>query len=311
MDRIRIGKNRRRVETEQGMPVFLLADTVWSASSRASDKDWDAYLTRRAAQGFNAVLLDALPADAQPARLAQLAQAALDHGLYPILPAASQLEFEADDGSVQSLELTGLPDEAPRACRPSADASEEELCEAQVAQLQVLSADELAHALPDLPVMSVPALDRPGSDRTHIRAALWRALLGGAVAGVAYQALGLWDWTNPAYACTYPAAEDYVFAKQAVDYFDLTWGEPWAEILSTATADAGVAAARTSSTALVYVPNPQPITLRGDFSEAFVQAIDLTSGEGTRLDFVRDEVEDTSSVQAHPFAQDALYVIRL
>ena len=311
MDRIVIGKNRRRVETEQGMPVFLLADTVWNASSRASDKDWDAYLTRRAAQGFNAVLLDVLPADARPERLAQLAQAALDHGLYPILPAASQVELVGADGAAQAVELTGLPAEAPRACRPSSDASEDELREAQAAQLQVLAADELDNALPELPVMSVPALDRPGSERGRLRAALWHALLGGAVAGVAYQALGLWDWSNPALACTYPAAEDYVFAKQAVDYFDLTWGEPWPDILDAAARVVGVAAARTSSTALVYVPTPAPITLLGDFSETFVQAIDLTSGEGTRLDFVRDEAADRSAVPAHPFAHDALYVIRL
>jgi hypothetical protein len=40
---------------------FVLADTVWSALSDATDDEWEYYLDRRADQGFNAALVSVLP----------------------------------------------------------------------------------------------------------------------------------------------------------------------------------------------------------------------------------------------------------
>jgi hypothetical protein len=47
--------------TIDGQPVFLLADTVWSAFMDAGDDEWTFYLRHRARQGFNAALVSALP----------------------------------------------------------------------------------------------------------------------------------------------------------------------------------------------------------------------------------------------------------
>jgi hypothetical protein len=44
-----------------GRPWFLLADTIWSAFTHVPEPDWTAYLRRRSAQGFNSLLISALP----------------------------------------------------------------------------------------------------------------------------------------------------------------------------------------------------------------------------------------------------------
>jgi hypothetical protein len=44
-----------------GRRSFLLADTVWSALSDATDDEWEYYLDRRARQGFNGALMSVLP----------------------------------------------------------------------------------------------------------------------------------------------------------------------------------------------------------------------------------------------------------
>jgi len=44
-----------------GRQRFLLADTVWSALSDATDDEWAYYLDRRARQGFNGALISVLP----------------------------------------------------------------------------------------------------------------------------------------------------------------------------------------------------------------------------------------------------------
>ncbi|HEV2529695.1 MAG TPA: DUF4038 domain-containing protein [Thermomicrobiales bacterium] len=44
-----------------GRPVFLLADTCWAAFTRAADQEWLSYLRLRHQQGFNGVLISALP----------------------------------------------------------------------------------------------------------------------------------------------------------------------------------------------------------------------------------------------------------
>ena len=44
-----------------GRSAFLLADTVWSALSDATDEEWRFYVERRSRQGFNGALLSVLP----------------------------------------------------------------------------------------------------------------------------------------------------------------------------------------------------------------------------------------------------------
>ena len=44
-----------------GRRSFLLADTVWSALSDATDDEWEYFLDRRARQGFNGALMSVLP----------------------------------------------------------------------------------------------------------------------------------------------------------------------------------------------------------------------------------------------------------
>lgn len=96
-----------------GQPRFLLADTLWCAFNRPTDQEWRSFLRRRRRQGFNAVNISVLPiahdrstsheehepfeADgegrwdlARPSagyfrRARALAEAAVEHGIVPVL----------------------------------------------------------------------------------------------------------------------------------------------------------------------------------------------------------------------------------
>lgn len=41
--------------TQEGQPLFWLADTAWNLWCRGTPEEWDAYLSQRKAQGFNAI----------------------------------------------------------------------------------------------------------------------------------------------------------------------------------------------------------------------------------------------------------------
>ena len=43
-----------------GKPFFWFADTCWSAFTSIAEDDWDYYLTRRAEQGMNALIAEAM-----------------------------------------------------------------------------------------------------------------------------------------------------------------------------------------------------------------------------------------------------------
>jgi len=45
---------------KNGKPFFLLADTIWSAFTNLSEKEWSEYLSVRKKQGFNALQINAL-----------------------------------------------------------------------------------------------------------------------------------------------------------------------------------------------------------------------------------------------------------
>lgn len=64
-----------------GRPCFYLADTLWSAFTNVSLSDWERYLVRRSAQGFNAVQINTL---------VQADRSVPDLGIYP---------YASDDGS--------------------------------------------------------------------------------------------------------------------------------------------------------------------------------------------------------------------
>ena len=303
MAQLVVGKNRRRLETPEGAPAFLLAEVLGAAVTEARDPEWEALLERRSAQGFDALLLDLLPAGFDPALVNARIHQAEDFGFTVLLGVDEVFD--------------GLAPEAVRVARmvPQMEPSALHLdyATALVADVAADPAAGTAEALdvhPELPLIAIPCHDT-GTARTTCRRALWTALLGGSLGGVAYRAEGLWDWRAPGKAVAFPAAEDFVFVRQAVDYFDLTWGEPWDDIVAPACTERGARAMRTSSTALFYLPEAMELDLLGDFSEAFVQAIDLTSGEGTRLDFTWNAGAGISTVPAPPFKEDALYVVRL
>ncbi len=57
---IGISRGREHLEVD-GEAWFLLADTIWSAFTHVPSEDWAAYLLTRRRQGFNALLISALP----------------------------------------------------------------------------------------------------------------------------------------------------------------------------------------------------------------------------------------------------------
>ena len=73
MDRITVPAGSRNFQ-RNGKPLFLLADTLWTAFSNITDAEWTEYLDFRAAQGFNAF---------QANILTQWDGGKPDSGLYP------------------------------------------------------------------------------------------------------------------------------------------------------------------------------------------------------------------------------------
>ncbi len=60
MSKITISKTKDHFIRE-GKPWFYLADTVWSAFTNATEKEWEAYLDYRAEQRFNTLQINILP----------------------------------------------------------------------------------------------------------------------------------------------------------------------------------------------------------------------------------------------------------
>ena len=75
-----------RTLTRGGEPFFWLGDTCWSAFTNMSDAEWQGYIVKRAAQGFNVVQVNALP---------QWDRCGSTLGLYPF-PTADGLTFTYD-----------------------------------------------------------------------------------------------------------------------------------------------------------------------------------------------------------------------
>src|SRR3954468_14763457 len=59
--RLRVSADGRHLETLDGKPFFMLADTAWELFHRPTDEDVDFYLKTRAKQGFNVIYAVALP----------------------------------------------------------------------------------------------------------------------------------------------------------------------------------------------------------------------------------------------------------
>jgi len=60
LPRLRVTTDGRHIETVEGKPFFLLADTAWEMFHRLKQEDADWYLEQRAAQGYNCVFAVAL-----------------------------------------------------------------------------------------------------------------------------------------------------------------------------------------------------------------------------------------------------------
>ena len=52
---------RRRILLRDGSPWFYLADTVWSAFTNPTDREWEEFLRLRREQGFAALQINVLP----------------------------------------------------------------------------------------------------------------------------------------------------------------------------------------------------------------------------------------------------------
>lgn len=57
---LQISENHRTL-LKDGKPFFYLADTCWSAFTNITDEEWDYYLYKRKAQGFNTIQINILP----------------------------------------------------------------------------------------------------------------------------------------------------------------------------------------------------------------------------------------------------------
>lgn len=57
---LQIAKNQKTF-VKDGKPFFYLADTCWSAFTNITDDEWDYYLYKRKAQGFNVLQINILP----------------------------------------------------------------------------------------------------------------------------------------------------------------------------------------------------------------------------------------------------------
>lgn len=55
-----ISENGKNI-LKDGQPFFYLADTCWSAFTNITDEEWDFYLYKRKAQGFNTIQINILP----------------------------------------------------------------------------------------------------------------------------------------------------------------------------------------------------------------------------------------------------------
>lgn len=75
-----------RVLKRGSLPFFWLGDTCWSAFTNMTDAEWQDYIIKRAAQGFNVVQVNALP---------QWDRCGSTLGLYPF-PTQDGLHFTYD-----------------------------------------------------------------------------------------------------------------------------------------------------------------------------------------------------------------------
>lgn len=57
---LQIAENKKTL-LRDGKPFFYLADTCWSAFTNITDDEWDYYLYKRKAQGFNTIQINILP----------------------------------------------------------------------------------------------------------------------------------------------------------------------------------------------------------------------------------------------------------
>lgn len=105
-----------RTLTRGGAPFFWLGDTCWSAFTNMTDDEWQDYIIKRAAQGFNVVQVNALP---------QWDRCGSTLGLYP---------FPTDDGLTFCYDGTLNPLYFARAGQMAAFAAEHGITLAVVVQ---------------------------------------------------------------------------------------------------------------------------------------------------------------------------------
>ncbi|MEM1526601.1 MAG: DUF4038 domain-containing protein [Ignisphaera sp.] len=127
--------------------------------------------------------------------------------------------------------------------------------------------------------------------RFDVRKAIWQSLLSGAKAGIAYGALGIWNWhrrnsifygedfSGPSYdwrtALMFPGANDAAFAKHVFEYYDLFDIKPANDLLINETNEIRVAKGKEK--VVVYVPYSWRVKLNLESNSYTWIGIDLDS----------------------------------
>ena len=161
--------------------------------------------------------------------------------------------------------------------------------------------------------------------RSDVRRAAYVSVLSGACAGITYGAAGIYSWHKVKKgfasllgegfdmpksweeAMAFPGAWDYGYLKALLEELNVKELVPCQELLVNNTTDIRVAKS-SDDLMLVYVPCNTKVRLAGDFSGWDVKAVDLENRFVAYLGYTVKE--EKTILDMHPFAQDALLILR-
>lgn len=163
--------------------------------------------------------------------------------------------------------------------------------------------------------------------RADCRRALWLSITGGASAGVTYGAHGIWNWQNPEapapmalgegflealpheQALQFPGANDFGFARQLIEQYELYELDSNQAPLATHTEDLYAAQTSDGKQKLIYVPTNVSFELQGDYSHACITCIDLANRSSSRIFGTFDTEKGATILPQQYFLEDAVYLI--
>lgn len=161
--------------------------------------------------------------------------------------------------------------------------------------------------------------------RYDVRRAAYMSVLSGAYAGITYGAAGIYSWHKVGKgfmtalgegfdqpkswidAIVFPGAWDYGYLKTILESLKVHHLTPRQDLLCNETTDIRIAQSD-SDFILIYVPANTKIRLNKAFVGWDVKAIDLDQRFVAHMD---SQIQDGKTIiDLHPFAQDALLVLR-